>query len=121
WWEYGLSPFWQTLPWTPFALAGALASWRRARREPGGLARLLWAWAVAPAALVSLAKARNAHYLIYALPPWSIWAALSLSRLRQRWPTWSPARAIAALGLAIGLTFALLGPALDRRGAEWAF
>jgi 4-amino-4-deoxy-L-arabinose transferase-like glycosyltransferase len=123
WWLYGLSPFWQTLPWTPFAIVGARRSWRRARLEPGSLDRLLWAWAVAPAILVSLASARNAHYLIYTLPPWSIWAAQSLGKCAERLgvASHSLAQIIVGTGLLIGVGFALLGPAFDRRGAEWAF
>ena len=83
---------------TPFAVVGAWRSWRLAQSERGGPDRLLWAWAIAPAALVSLASVRNGHYLIYALPPWSIWAALSLSRLGERLSTrgWSKARARSA-------------------------
>ncbi len=130
WLEYGLSPFWQTLPWMPLALGGAWRSWRRARGEPRGGDRLLWAWAVAPAVLVSLASVRNAHYLIHALPPWSIWGALALVRLgeRLRGRGWSPGRlrrttagVFAVLGLSYALGFALLGPRFDRRGVEWAW
>jgi len=129
-WEYALAPLWQTLPWTPLALLGAWRSWRRAARGRGGPDRLLWGWAIAPAALVSLATVRNAHYLIYALPPWSIWAAQALAligdRLRARgWSADSLRRGaaggFAAAGVAIGLGYALIGPAFDRRGAEWAF
>jgi 4-amino-4-deoxy-L-arabinose transferase-like glycosyltransferase len=130
WWLYGSSPLWQTLPWTPLALAGAWRSWGRARREAGGADRLLWAWAVAPSALVSLASVRNAHYLVHALPPWSIWTALALARLGERvreWG-WSPAwvrrgavAGFAAVGVAWALGYGVLGPRLDRRGGEWAF
>ena len=129
-WEYALAPLWQTLPWTPLALIGAWRSWGRAARGRLGPDRLLWAWAIAPAALVSLATVRNAHYLIYALPPWSIWAAQSLARIGDRlrsrgWSTDQLRRqttaGFAAAGLAIGLGFVLIGPGFDRRGAEWAF
>ena len=130
WWGYGLAYFWQTLPWTPLAIVAARASWRRARRERGGPDRLLWAWAVLPAALVSLASVRNAHYLIYALPPWSILSALGLVRLGERLGVrgWSPSRLrgatvglFAAVGLSYAMTYTLLLPRFDRRGAEWAF
>ena len=62
--------------------------------------------------------------------PWSIWAALGLSRLAGRLARrgWCPPRlrraafaGFAALGLAYGLGPWLLGPWLDRRGVEWAF
>ena len=82
--------------------------------------------------MLSLATVKNAHYIIHALPPWSIWAALSLVRLGGRLERrgWSAARlrrgawiGFAGLGLSWGLVFAVLGPWLDRRGqgAEWAF
>jgi len=119
------------LPWTPLALAGAWRSLGRAARQHGGSDRLLWAWAVGPVALLSLATVKNGHYAIHALPPWSVWAALGLSRLAVRLQSargWTPgqirrgARAgFAGLALACGLGFAALGPWLDRRGVEWAF
>jgi 4-amino-4-deoxy-L-arabinose transferase-like glycosyltransferase len=121
WWEYALSPLVQTLPWTPLALAGM----RTLRRD-----RLLISWAIAPAVLVSLASVRNAHYLIYALPPWSMAAAVGLGRLaewlRDRGWQASEIRTAAAggflvLGLACALGFTLLGPPFDRRGVEWSF
>lgn len=130
WWAYGPALLGQALPWTPLALAGAWRSLRRAVDPPGGTDRLLWAWAVAPVALLSLATVKNGHYVIYALPPWSIWAALSLARLgsRLRGWGWAPeqvrlvARAgFVILGLACALGFAYVAPRLDRRGVEWAF
>ncbi len=140
WWQYGPALLGQVLPWTPLALVGAGRSLRRAvhrRDDPGATAdgagdRLLWAWAVGPVALLSLATVKNPHYIIHALPPWSIWAALSLMRLGSRLERagWSAGRlrrgawiGFAGLGLVWGLAYAVLGPWLDRRGqgAEWAF
>lgn len=134
WWEYATSPLVGMLPWTPLAIVGAWRSWGRARRAlgPGGPDRLLWAWALGPGVLVSLASARNSHYLVHALPPGAIWAALGLSRLGERlrgrgWPAGrvrsAGAAAFLAVGLAWGLGYAVLGPWLDGRGkgAEWAF
>ncbi|HEX8201712.1 MAG TPA: glycosyltransferase family 39 protein [Isosphaeraceae bacterium] len=130
WWSYALAPLAQVLPWTPLALAGAVPSLARAARHRGGVDRLLWAWAVVPAALVSAATVRNGHYLIHALPPWSIWAALGLARLgrRLRDRGWAADRvrrrgaaAVVGLAVAYALGFGLLGPPLDRRGGEWAF
>ena len=125
------------MPWTPLALVGAWHSLGRAMsvfdRSPGSSPagdRLLWAWSVAPLALLSLATVKNAHYVISAQVPWSIWAALGLSRLGGRLVRrgWTPDRlrrravaGFAALGLSYGLGFWLLGPWLDRRGIEWAF
>jgi 4-amino-4-deoxy-L-arabinose transferase-like glycosyltransferase len=135
WWQYGPALLGQVLPWTPLALVGAGRSLARALRLRPRLCagdRLLWAWAVGPVALLSLATVKNPHYIIHALPPWSIWAALSLLRLGDRLERrgWSRARlrrgvgiGFAGLGLGCGLGFAVFGPWLDRRGqgAEWAF
>lgn len=127
---YLLSPLWQTLPWTPLAVIGAWRSWRRAVAERGGSDRLLLAWSVAPTVLVSLASVRNAHYLIYALPPLSIGAALGLVRVGERLADrgWSAARRrqaavglFVSLGLAHAVGFGVLAPRLDRRGAEWGW
>ena len=132
WWLYAPALLEQSLPWTPLALVGAWRSFRRAR-EPGLAGepdRLLWAWAVAPVVLLSLATVKNGHYAIHALPPWSVWTGLSLARLgaRLRKRGWAPERVRLAgglgfgtLGLACALGFAYLGPRLDRRGVEWAF
>jgi 4-amino-4-deoxy-L-arabinose transferase-like glycosyltransferase len=142
WWQYGPALLGHILPWTPLAVVAAGRSLARAigRRDADTRTRattiagdrLLWAWAVGPVALLSLATVKNAHYIIHALPPWSIWGALSLLRLCERLERrgWSADRlrrgawlGFAGLGLAWGLFFAGLGPWLDRRGqgAEWAF
>lgn len=130
WGEYLLAPFWQTLPWTPLAVAGMARSCRRARGDRLGPDRLLVAWAIVPALIVSMASVRNAHYLLPALPPWSIWTALSLVRLgerldRRRYGVGTGRRVMlgvgATLGVGIAMGFAVLGPRFDRRGVEWAW
>jgi 4-amino-4-deoxy-L-arabinose transferase-like glycosyltransferase len=138
WWQYVPALLGQLLPWTPLAVVGAGRSLARAVRrgadpaaDPAG-DRLLCAWAIGPVALLSLATVKNAHYIIHALPPWSIWAALSLARLGARLERrgWRVERRRAGawigfggLGMAWALAFAVLAPWLDRRGqgAEWAF
>ena len=76
-WAYSWSLLAALLPWTPLVLPGAWRSIPRAlaRGGRGGGDRFLWAWAVGPMALLSLATVRNAHYAIHALPPFSVWAA----------------------------------------------
>jgi 4-amino-4-deoxy-L-arabinose transferase-like glycosyltransferase len=132
WWAYLPALVLQTMPWTPLALGGAVRTLARACR-PGaryGADRLLWAWAVAPVALLSLATVKNGHYAIHALPPWSVWAALGLTRLGERLQRRGVAPQVlrggvlagfGALGLACAAGFVLLGPKIDGRGAEWAF
>jgi len=130
WWAYAPAVLGQTLPWTPLALVGAWSSWARACRERGGPDRLLWAWAVGPLVLLSLATIKNAHYAIHALGPWSVWAALGLvksgdwlaarGRSRQKM---RPGLAVilVAIAIAFGLGLGVLAPRLDRRSAEWSF
>jgi hypothetical protein len=146
WREYGLNILAEALPWTPLVVIGAWRSLHRALRgsrrgyksqtfdglETNQVAgdRLLCSWAIAPLVLVSLASARNAHYAIYALVPWSIWAALGVAQLGS-WQIargWSRARLrrltwgiFGGLAAAYGLSFWLAGSWFDRRGAEWAF
>jgi len=133
WSEYAPALALMLLPWAPLAAVGAWRTLPRAfgSRGRGGCDRLLWAWAVGPLLLLSLATVKQAHYAIHALPPCSVWAAFGLLRLGERLQAsrgWSPVRvrrttwgAFGVLGLAYALGFALLGPRLDRRGVEWAF
>ena len=135
WWFYGPAVLIQLLPWTPVALLGALRSIPRAP-VPGGRGggdRLLWAWAIAPVVLLSLATVKSAHYAIHALPPWSIWAALGIVRVGERlqalrgWSAVGVKRAawvtFAGLGLAYAVAFTIVGPWFHHRGraVEWAF
>jgi 4-amino-4-deoxy-L-arabinose transferase-like glycosyltransferase len=145
WWEYVPGLLAQALPWTPLALAGAWWSLGRAvkRGEDAKCSvsaqvpavvvagdRLLWVWAVVPLGLLALAPVKNAHYAISAQIPWSIWAALALSRLSERFRLRGYNRVaiiragrigFVALALTYGLGLWLLGPWFDRRGVEWAF
>ena len=128
-WQYLPAVLLQALPWTPLALLGMGPSLVRARGERGGGDRLLWAWAVVPVVVLSMATVKNAHYAIHALPPWSIWAALGLARVervaRSR-PWWGPTRSrriavalFATIGLAVAAGFTCVAPHLDARGREW--
>ena len=157
WWQYVPGLVFQAMPWTPLAVIGAWHSLRRAISSPGRLPdpspatissgsspaprhsppatrpagdRLLWAWSLAPLALLSLATVKNAHYAIAAQVPWSIWAAMGLTwvgnRLVRRGWTIERVRrraivGFAAMGVCYGLGCWFLGPMFDRRGIEWAF
>src|SRR5262249_14650227 len=61
WWQYGPPVLVQVLPWAPLAVWGGWPSLVRAVRQRGGPDRVLWAWAVGPLALLSLATVKNAH------------------------------------------------------------
>ncbi|RUL85276.1 ArnT family glycosyltransferase [Tautonia sociabilis] len=126
-----LSPMLQALPWTPLALVGSWQSFGRARRAPGGLDRLLWAWAVVPTAMLCLASVRNDHYLIHAMPPWSIWAGLGLARLgdrlrsRRGWSAGLLRRGaiglFGAIGAGVAIVHVAVVPRFEDRGREWSW
>ncbi len=130
-WQYLPAVLLQALPWTPLAFLGAGPSLVRARRERHGGDRLLWAWAVVPVLVLSVATVKNAHYAIHALPPWSIWAALGLVRVERiagRRAGWTRERTrrlavglFGGLGLAVAVGYAVVAPRLDARGREWAY
>ncbi|QDV38929.1 glycosyltransferase family 39 protein [Tautonia plasticadhaerens] len=126
-----LSPSVQMLPWTPIALVGARNSFGRARADRAGPDRLLWAWAVVPTALLACASVRNDHYLIHALPPWSIWGALGLARLGDRLRGrrgWSSDRIrrgaiglFGAIGVGVAVAHVAVIPRFEDRGREWSW
>jgi 4-amino-4-deoxy-L-arabinose transferase-like glycosyltransferase len=144
-WEYVVGLLGQALPWVPLTFIGARYSLARALvgRKRGDCRvgrdtamtvvmgdRILWAWAIAPLAMLALAPVKNAHYAISAQVPWSVWAALALGRFGARLQHYGVAQRVFVratctgfiiLALAYGLSFWLLRPWFDRRGAEWAF
>lgn len=132
-WAFLAAPLALCLPWTVFSIVGMRRSIGRAVAPRGrfGVDRLLWAWAVAPVAILSMATVKNDHYLIHALAPWSIWAARGLSRLaarsraRRGWSRGRLRRAgrllMGSVALAWGLGYGLLGTRYDERGREWAW
>lgn len=124
--EYLLDLLVQGLPWTPFALLGA---WRSLARGSAG-DRLLVCWGVLPLLMVSIPSARNGHYAIYSLIPWSIWAATTLEAMGERLVGMGrpPARVrrlgfatFGLLAMGFGAGFGLVAPRLESRGVEPAF
>lgn len=83
---YNAKPFWYyftTLPWQAapalvVALPALPHSLRNAWAERG-LDRWLWIWVVSQFTLLSIASGKHHHYLIYALPPFAVWAAAGLT------------------------------------------
>jgi len=145
WFEYTLGLVGQALPWTPLALVGAWQSLSRllgqskASKHTVGAPipamvlagdRLLWAWAIMPVGLLGLAPVKNAHYVIYAQVPWSVWAALALAKVGEQLQLRGYRRGkliqvgqimFLTVALSYGLGLWLLGPRFDHRGIEWAF
>jgi len=144
WACYLLNVFGQGLPWTPLAIAGAtLAAYRHHmgthlgvlrsdRNYPDVSARnrLLWSWTTVPFVLVSITRARNAHYAIYAMVPWSFWASIALTHLStvlcQR--GWAMARlkrvalgVFSLLALSYGIGYWLAGAYVSHHSPETMF
>ncbi len=125
--QYLFAYFWQTLPWTPFAILGVWKSrsglWNSEDSE-SSINRTLIAWMIIPALLVSCASARNAHYLIYSYPAWSIQAARSLDRAFSLFSK-RGRRLLVSVFPTIGILCAVYHGAIahrfDRRGQEWKF
>jgi 4-amino-4-deoxy-L-arabinose transferase-like glycosyltransferase len=72
---------WLALPWTPVALLGAVSARKRPGAGGGPRRRLLACWSAGMVLLLSLSAWKHKHYIIPALPPLSIWAAIGLARL----------------------------------------
>jgi hypothetical protein len=103
-WYYLTTVPWQIAPWTLFAFWAAIPSALRAWRGKAPIDRFMWVWLVLPLAALSAVAGKHPHYLIYALPPCSIWAAEGLVRgLSFARGFFAPAwriRVAASLGLA---------------------
>src|SRR5207244_2391048 len=68
-------------------------TWPRLRGQGRTPERFLWCWALLPLFLLSLAQGKHHHYLLHALAPWAILAALGAVRLWEWLRQWSWYRA----------------------------
>lgn len=89
WWYYLTTLPWQLAPWTPVVLLGMFDSLRRAVRFGNPPDRFLWLWFASHFLFLSAVSAKHHHYLIHALPPCALWAALGLEHLAQRMTAWA--------------------------------
>lgn len=92
WWYYAARLPEILAPWilvVPFGL------WLTAREAFGvrySAARFLWCWALAVPLVLSIPGGKHHHYLLHAVAPWSVLAAISLIWLRNKimsWPAWT--------------------------------
>lgn len=103
-WYYPLTMLGSLAPWTPAAIVGLVIVARRARLPEGRVERFVLCWAVAPIVLLSIPHRKHHHYLVPALPPWGVLAALGLQPIAAhmfRGKAWSrhPLFGLAVFGL----------------------
>lgn len=81
-WDYAGAVFDRIAPWPLLALLGYVWARRTLRGGPAedGI-RLLWAFALVPMILFTLARTHHSHYVVPTYPAWAILAALGASQL----------------------------------------
>src|SRR5262249_33147811 len=79
---YLFSAPWMALPWTPFALAGAVSLWRQRPRDP--VYAMFLAWLCVDFAILSLSAGKHDRYLVPVLPPLAFFAARGLLDVAPR-------------------------------------
>ncbi len=67
---------WMALPWTPFAITGAVSLWKQRPRDP--VYGLLLTWLSVGFAILSLSAGKHDRYLVPVLPPLAFFAARGL-------------------------------------------
>jgi 4-amino-4-deoxy-L-arabinose transferase-like glycosyltransferase len=97
-WYYAVALLRDLAPWSPMAVYGLWLTARSGFRERSSAERFLWAWAVLPPLVFSLADAKHHHYMLYCLAPLAVLAAVGAVRLWKqllaapRWlrqPAWT--------------------------------
>lgn len=133
-WYFVIPILWMVLPWTPYALAAAVPSWRRAwpkdlsgandsfrSRVLRGDSReqFLWIWFLTNLAIVSLSADKHRHYIMAGLPMISLlagqrfallakWVGEGRSLLNPKWVTpITVASMVGALGAILGVLYGL--------------
>lgn len=110
-WYYLPVMLWMMLPWTATIVSAIPQSWRRAWKERDPHERFLWIWLFTHLAIVTVSAKKHQHYILAALPVFSLIVAPRLAllgeRIRQRRPLinrWETAgSALACLGTAAAL------------------
>lgn len=78
-WYYLPHILWLSLPCTPFALAAIPASWKQAWKQADARERFLWVWFLTHLFIVSISANKHNHYIIAALPMFSLLAGRQFS------------------------------------------
>lgn len=88
WWYYPVNLLWMIAPWTFVAPWMIRATWRSAWSQGASPERFLWGWALLVPAVFSIPGGKHHHYLLHAMAPWAILAALGIRRLKAEIPGW---------------------------------
>lgn len=126
-WYYFAQLPWMLFPWSVVAGLGLWLTWREALgRFPSGCgsegtakpqaaesipARFLWCWALVPLLAFSVPNGKHHHYLLHAVAPWAVLAAVGTMRVweylcQQRWSltlVMQRTVAVALIALLVGL------------------
>lgn len=112
-WYYPVNLPWMLAPWTfviPFGLA---ATWQAVKSQRNSPARFLWAWALLIPIIFSIPGGKHHHYLLHALTPWAVLAALGVDRCRAwlaAWPRWlvHPVTGVMTVGVPVMIALFLI-------------
>lgn len=88
WWYYPVNLLWMIAPWTFVAPWMVRATWRNAWSQASSPERFLWGWALLVPAVFSIPGGKHHHYLLHAMAPWAVLAALGIRRMKQELPAW---------------------------------
>lgn len=88
WWYYPVNLLWMIAPWTFVAPWMLRATWRTAWSQAASPERFLWGWALLVPAVFSIPGGKHHHYLLHAMAPWAILAALGIRRMKEELPGW---------------------------------
>jgi 4-amino-4-deoxy-L-arabinose transferase-like glycosyltransferase len=80
-WYYLMQLPWVVFPWLLAVVVGLASTWRHAIGQGRTPERFLWCWALLPLLMMSLPQGKHHHYLLHALAPWAVLAALGAVRL----------------------------------------
>ncbi len=96
---------WMALPWTPFALAGAVSLGKERPRDP--VFALLLTWLAVDLAILSVSAGKHDRYLVPVLPPLAFFAARGILDVAPRVAKWARPAIVIAGALALEWTIAI--------------